>query len=181
MERINGLEQNATALASIAGEVTEINDSIHAPVRWLGIAAPQTATNWGEVEGLTPYRAISGLGVFGADANDEALVIGTDDTPFIAGRTHFDVHRILVSAASNANPFVLRIIYGTGTIGDAQTANQYTDFMLSDARKGLSVPIHMPEGASGVTKLWVRAKNAADNATVDFFIGAHTHSCDCEV
>jgi len=177
--KINGLDPNieriSTQLTDIYNTVTEIDEYLHSNSIWFGIAAPQTATDWGERTSLAPFRAISGNGVFGADANDEALVIGTEDTPLFPGRTHYSVHRMMVEAASNATPFVLRIIYGTGTMNEAQDAYQYTNFMMTDARKGASVPVYMARCISGQTKVWVRAKNATNDATVDFFIGLHTH------
>ena len=174
MERINGLDPNKVTIDGIDAEVTEIEKHFHNRERWFGKLAVQTATDWGEQAGLTPYRAISGLGVFGADANDEAQVLGADDSPAIVGMTKYDAHRIEVQAASNANPFVLRLIYGDGTMADAEAAGDYTDVMVMEARKGSPVDVLMPR-RDVCCKLWARAKNAADNATIDFFIGLHEY------
>ena len=125
--------------------------------------------------GLTVFQAISGAGVFGADANDEAKLMGLDDSPLIAGHITFDLHRIMVDAASNANPFVLRIIWGTGTMAEGEAAGQYSDIMVTEARKGSPIEIRMPRLASGVDKAWLRAKNGTNNATIDFFIGVHEY------
>ena len=174
MERINGLDPNKVTIDGIDAEVTEIEKHFHNRERWFGKLAVQTATDWGEQAGLTPYRAISGLGVFGADANDAAQVLGLDDTPAIAGMTRWDAHRIKVHAASNANQFVLRLVYGAGTMADAEAAGQYSDTMISEARKGGPVPVLMPR-ARLTDKMWLRAKNATDNAWIDFFIGIHEY------
>ena len=181
MLRLNGIEQNsallnaqAAALAAIDAEVMVIEHHIHGRERWFGIAAPQTATDWGEQASLTPYRATSGLGVFGVDANDEALVLGADDTPAIAGMASFDAHRIKVHAASNANAYVLRLVYGSGTMAAAEAAGQYSDFMISEARKGGPVPILMPRVLAR-WNVWLRAKNATNDATIDFFVGIHEY------
>ena len=158
-------------------EVIDIEKHLHNRERWFGIAAPQTATDWGELASLAPYRAISGLGVFGADANDEALVLGPDNTPAIAGMTRFDAHRVLITAASNATDWVLRLIYGDVplTMVQCEALGQYSDFMVQEARKGSPVDVLMPRCHCTDGRLWIRAKNATNNATVDFFIGIHEY------
>ena len=168
---INGEEQPGTLILST---VVEIKNHHHNLERWFGKTAGQTATDWGTAATLTPYVAISGAGVFGADADDEAQVLGTADTPVRAGMTRFDIHRIMVSAAGNANPFVLRVIQGTGTMAAAEAAGEYTDVMITEARTGGPIEIRDAPEASG-TKVWIRAKNAANNATIDFFVGIHEY------
>jgi len=162
-------------LVVIEQETYETEHHLHNRERWFGKLGVQTGTDWGEEASLAPYRAISGNGVFGADPNDEALVLGTDDTPAIAGMTRFDAHRLLITAASNATDWVLRVIYGTGTMADAESAGQYSDVMVQEARKGAPIEIIMTRGTCGSTKVWVRAKNATNNATIDFFIGIHEY------
>lgn len=162
-------------LRQIEQEAYEIEHHLHNRERWFGKLGVQTATDWGEEASLSPYRAISGNGVFGVDANDEALVIGTDDTPAIAGMIWFDPHRIMVTASSKATDWVLRIIYGSGTMADAETAGQYTDVMVQEAKKGSPIDVMKVRCACGSFKLWVRAKNVTDNATIDFFVGIHEY------
>ena len=156
-------------------EAYETEHHLHNRERWFGKLGAQTATDWGDEASLTPYRAISGNGVFGADANDEALVLGTDDTPAIAGMVSYDAHRLMISAASTATDWILRIIYGTGTMADAETAGEYTDVMLTEAKKGVPVDVMMPRTTCASCKVWVRAKNATNDATIDFFIGIHEY------
>ncbi len=169
---INGEEQPGT---QILATVTEARNHHHNHERWFGKTAVQTATDWGTEASLTPYHAISGNGAFGTDANDEAQVIGTADTPTQAGMARYDMHRIMVDAASNANPFVLRFVGGTGTMADAEAAGQYTDIMVTDARKGAPIPIIHELVTTGATKIWCRAKNAANDASIDFFVGIHEY------
>ena len=162
-------------LRTIEQEAYEIEHHLHNRERWFGISADQSGNEWGLLAGLAPYRAISGAGAFGADADDEAKVIGTDDTPHITGMTKFDFHRIMITASSKTSDWVLRLICGTGTMAEAEAAGQYSDVMVQEARKGLPVSIMMPRGDAGETKCWLRAKNATDNATIDFFIGVHEY------
>ncbi len=162
-------------LVIIEQEIYEVENHLHNRERWFGKLGTQTATDWGDEASLTPYRAISGDGAFGTDTDDEALILGTDDTPAITGMTLFDPHRILVTAASNANDFILRIIYGTGTMAAAEDAGQYSDVMVQEARKGAPIDIMKIRCTCGSFKLWARAKNATNNATIDFFIGIHEY------
>ncbi len=164
------------ALVIIEQEIYEVENHLHNRERWFGKLGVQTATDWGEQASLTPYRAISGNGVFGADANDEAQVIGTDDTPAIAGMVYYDVHRIEVTASSKATDWVLRIIYGSGTMANAESAGQYSDVMVQEAKKGSPIDIIMPRTPCADCKVWIRAKNVTDNATIDFFVGIHEYA-----
>ncbi len=155
----------------------EAEHHLHNRERWFGKSVDQSGNNWGTLASLTPYTAISAAGAFGSDPDDEALVLGTDDTPQIAGHTQYDPHRIMVTAASNATDSVLRLIYGTGTMADAESAGQYSDVMVTEARKGMPTEIKMPHDSivAGSTKIWMRLKNATNNATVDFFLGIHEY------
>jgi len=122
---------------------------------------------------LTPYRCISGNGVFGADANDEAQVIGSGDTSSSNG-AYYDLHRIVVNDASATTAYIMRVVWGTGTLAEAITADQYSDFMMRvpAASRAIPLDVNMRRVAVG-TKCWMQCKNATDNATVDFFVGVH--------
>ena len=175
-ERIDGRDPVEVRMEAVEAEVEVVEEHVHNRERWFGKSADQSGTDWGVEAGLTLYRAISGNSVFGADANDEALVLGTSDTPAIAGMTRFDVHRIIINAASHANPFVLRILYGTGTMAAAELAGQYSDVVITEAKKGLPLGIIMPRAECGVSKIWVRAKSGTNDATIDFYIGIHEYA-----
>mgnify|MGYP001024439238 CR=1 FL=1 len=165
---------------SLAYKVEEIERHLHGRERWFGKLAVQTATDWADNNISTPFRAISGNNAYGTDPNDEAQVIGTADTPAIAGNVRYDLHEMLVVASSSTTVWKLQVIYGTGTIADAITAGQYSTTMLKiDAAVG-STPatahaIMMPRGTCGSTKVWIRGWNATDNATIDFFVGWHEY------
>ncbi len=151
------------------------DEHFHNRERWFGATTDQTGNDWAEEVSLNMFRAITGTSAFGVDANDEALVFGTDDTPAITGMVWFDLHRIWVDATSNANPYYLRIVYGTGTMTSSEGLGQYTDVPISDARKGGPIPIIMPRRVCGSDKVWIRAKNATNNATIDFLVGSHEY------
>ena len=160
---------------TILAETVELERHIHNRERWFGISGDQSGNDWAIEAGLSPFRAISGNGDFGGDANDEAKVLGIADTPAIAGMTKFDGHRLMIEAASNANPWVLRIIWGSGTMAAAEAAGQYSDVMVTEAKKGSPVDDMFKRQTCGTDKVWVRAKNGTNNATIDFFFGIHEY------
>jgi hypothetical protein len=163
---------------SLAYRVHEIERHLHNRERWRGKLAVQTATDWAD-DNLLPFRAISGDNAYGSDPNDEALVLGTDDTPIIAGSAYFDLHELLVLAASSDTAYKLRIVYGTGTMADAIAAGQFTEvmFIMDTAVQQQPhgpVPITMPRVATD-TQVWAQVWNATDNATIDFVVGLHEY------
>jgi len=165
---------------SLAYRVHEAERHFHGRERWYGIVTgSQSATDWAG-NTLTPYRAISGLGAYGTDANDEALILGTADTPTMSGNVKFDLHRIFIVASSSETTWKVQLIYGTGTMAEAIAADQFSTFMLkvdsaAASSPALPVDVMMPRGTCGVTKVWARGWNASNNATIDFFVGLHEY------
>lgn len=161
-------------------EVFHTEEHLHTKEVWFGKSADQSGNNWGTVAGLTSFQAISGNGDFGSDADDEAKILGSDDTPVVAGKTLFDLHRILVVTQNQSSPYILRVVWGTGTMADAITAGQYSliavvaDSTLEHIAGGAPFSVLMPQVAAG-SKVWVQAKNATDNATIDFLVGLHEY------
>lgn len=169
-----------TNVDSTLAETEIIEIHIHSRERWFGKLAVQTATDWAE-NNLSPYRAISGNNTYGSDANDEAQVLGTADTPIFVGSTRYDMHRIFVVAASSDTVYKLRFVYGSGTMADAITAGQYSTTMIKidpavQSSPSVAHEIQLPRGTCGATKVWVQAWNATDNATIDFFVGVHEYA-----
>lgn len=161
---------------SLAYVLEENEHHVHCPERWLGKLAVQTATDWAD-NTLAPFRATSGNNTWGSDAGDAAQVLGTDDTPVIAGSAYYDAHRLMVVDASSQTIYKLRVIWGTGTMADAITAGQYSECVvqvLSAAARRGPIDLKMPRLALD-TQLWVQAWNATDNATIDFLIGLHEY------
>jgi hypothetical protein len=166
---------------SLAYRVEEIEKHLHSRERWLGIHGAPSGTDWAD-DTLNPFVAITGAGVYGADANDEALVLGTDDTPSISGMVKFDIHRLLIIAVDNDTVWKLRIVYGTGTMADAVTAGQYSEVMVMfdsanpQLSAGMPLEVIMPRGTCGSTKIWIQARNATNNDTISFFVGIHEYA-----
>jgi hypothetical protein len=170
---------------SLAYRVHEIEKHFHNDERWFGKSSDQSGVNpWAtsiSAAGMrTSFRATSGSSAFGADANDEALCWGVNDTLSVGGvsMTKLDFHEIFVTASSVTTIWYLRFIYGSGTMVDAITAGQYSCFpLIADAAQNGSidiiVPVMMPRITIGTHKIWVQGKNATDNATIDFLFGVH--------
>jgi hypothetical protein len=164
-------------------EIAEEHD--HHNVRWFGKLNPQDATHWCTplASGLTLlYRAISGNGVYGADPGDEAQLFGTDDIP-IPGMASGDFNEVLIVANSSSSLYLCRIVYGTGTLADAITAGQYSEFPFfrapaDNVRKILTTPTKLiPITIGGLpVKIWLQTMNATDNATLDFVVGVHGYT-----
>jgi len=167
-------------------EYTE--EHMHHKVRWYGKKAAQTATLWTALldTGLTQlYRAISGAGVYGTDGShdpaappsDEAFLFGTGDT-LEPGYVVRDFDEILIVANSSSTLYLCRIIWGTGTMAEAITAKQYSEFPYfrgnaDNVRKIQTIPTPL----IGINyKIWLQCMNATDNATLDFVVGVHGYN-----
>ena len=149
----------------------------HAEARCLGKSGDQSGNNWGTEDSLTLFRAISGSAAYGADANDEAKVLGSDDTPVVTGKVKFDLHKILVVATSATTAYIVRLVWGTGTMAAAITAGQYSTFEYmkeSAAGRGAPLPVQFGQRESG-TKVWVQVKSGTNNATFDFLVELHEY------
>jgi hypothetical protein len=174
---IDGL---AGAPDSLGYKIEEIEKHFHNHEHWRGKLAVQTGTNWADNNIDTPFRATSGPNSYGAGVNDEALVLGTGDTPISAGMVKFDPYRISIVSLSTDTEWKLRMIYGTGTMAEAITAEQFSEVMAINVvagskSGGTPLDFRMPRLLCGVDKVWVQAWNVTDNATCDFFVGLHEY------
>lgn len=166
---------------NIYEEVVEVEKHLHNRERWLGKRGSQTATEWGTPAVLTAFQAISGNNAYGSDTDDEALVLGTGDSPVITDMTKFDLHRLLITDVSSDTHYKLRIVYGSGTMAAAITAGQYSEVVVKfdsanpTQSAGSPIDIIMPRLTCGTDKVWIQAWNATDNATIDFLAGLHEY------
>jgi hypothetical protein len=105
-----------------------IDDHFHNYENVFGVAAVPTATHFGDLEGLNPFHLVSGAAAFGAAVG----LIGTADTPVRPEKILFDPRRVSITDTSSANPYILRIIWGTPAQTPAQAviAKQYTDQVI---------------------------------------------------
>lgn len=178
----SGESDNTTNLYQYIKEILDElilhDEHFHNRERWLGISGDQSGDDWALAAGLNPFVAVSGNGDFGAAAK----VLGIDDTPIIAGNIRFDMHRIVIVDQENATPWILRIIWGSGTAADAESAGQYSDVMLMAniagppvRPNGVPVDVRMVRLTAGTDKVWMKAKNATNLDEIDFFVGVHEY------
>jgi hypothetical protein len=152
-----------------------IDDHFHNYEEVYGVAAVPTATHFGDRETLTPYLITSGNNAFGAATG----LLGTADTPFRAGSVYFDSRRVSIQDVSNANPFILRLIWGTPSQTPAQavTAMQYSNTVIQQlTANGNNKPqdfwfVRVPVGY----QLWAEIKSATNNATAHIFLLVHEY------
>lgn len=168
---------------SLAYKVHEIEKHFHGYGRWYGKSADQSGNGWAlsvSTVGMpTSFTCISGANTYGADANDEAKVWGTED--LWSGNVKFELHRILIRSSSIQTLWIIRVVHGSGTMADAVAAEQYSEFpMVVDPATGASVDvvvdIMMPRITLGTDKIWIQGKSATDNATLTFLIGGHGYA-----
>ena len=183
-EAVDGL---AGVNNSLAYKVHEIEKHFHNCERWIGEPAVRDAeVDCHEVATTQPFQTDAGDGT--TDAYTEGYgtplcVLGTGYTSLCCGtNTKFDLHRMQIHTTQNtADKLIhrIQIIWGTGTVGDAITANQITEVLADpDDGGGKNAPfaIMMPRGTIGTTKVWVR--HWVDNlntGTMDFFLGLHEY------
>ena len=173
------LDSIETTTNSVEADVLVHDEHFHTRERWFGKSADQSGNDWA-LDGLVPYQAISGNNAYGSDADDEAKVLGTADTPVIAGMTLFDLHRVLIVDVSEDTVYKMRFVYGVGTMADAISAGQTSEIMIKfDATNpqqsaGIPFEVRMLKVDTEI-KVWCQAWNVTNDATVDFFIGLHEY------
>ena len=165
-----------TRLDEILDTAEEIEHHFHTKARWFGLSGSVTATNWGD-DTITPFVATSGNNTWGGATDaDIARVLGTADTPIIAGQLFFDMDSILIVSANQTSVYKLRFLWGMGTWAEAVAAGQYTETMaivISAASKNTKEAIRMPRLRCGLDQVWCQAWNATNDGTISFFVGVH--------
>lgn len=156
---------------TILAEVLEIEVHMHSPERWLGQHPSPTSTVFAEAN-ETAYQIDSGNTVFGAWLQ----ILGTDDTPVIAGKAFFDFHRILITDHQETTMYRIQIAYGADA-DVAFAAENYTEivvkFSVGQVKPAPFVvqDVRCPSG----TEIWARCRCASNTGTLDFMIGLHEY------
>lgn len=169
----------AGTAGSLSYGIRELERHFHNRERWWGATGAPTETNACEANVNRPFVAISGANTWGT----AIPICGTSDTPVPSpDNDKYDAHRIIVTDLDDdTTPWRIRLIYGTGTSGDAITAGQWTEAMvMTNAvpgnRAGASpVDIIMRRVDVG-TKLWCSVWNDTNLEELSFFFGVHGYS-----
>lgn len=188
IDKIGAFRKLRLDLSETLEEAEYAEEHWHNKVRWYTKKTAQTATAWASpLDGnlANVWRVISGAATWGVDGthdpatppSDEAYLFGTADTLTELGTLVYgDADKILVTANSSATLYLIRIIWGTGTMAAAIAAKQYAEFpylraVADNVRK--IQDFKMPKVPVAGYKLWAQCANANDNATLDFVLGVH--------
>ena len=148
--------------------VQEIERHLHNTEIWFGDGAVE--------DSLTPYTLVSSDGAFGPAV--ELLAPG--DTPFVAGNTRFDPHRILPERIDTGSLYLVRLIWDAVSVIAGESARRYTTFPVFPTGIGANIDGSVVDALarraySGTDYLWAKCKNATDVAEVDIIIGIHEY------
>lgn len=163
---------------SVGYRIAEIERHMHSWDRRFGKAVtPSGDTHVADLlgPGVTAFQITTGNNTWG----NWVQVLGSSDTPQIAGATRYDHHRIVVEAASYSGTYFIQVAFGeSADLAAKITAKTYTSHMYmgqSATVKTDSSPIQVRRQSAG-TKAWFRAMVNGQNAkTLDFYIGLHEY------
>jgi hypothetical protein len=164
-------------IAIIKAEVVETEKHFHNHILWLAAAA---APN-GELHvadrfsptASTTFQINAGNITWGAWVQ----ILGSSDTPVIAGMTKFDPNGVYFTASQRNTPYIVQ--FGHGASGAAAlTANEITEVVytaISAASDAVPIVFQSDRHDSG-TKLWARCFCPGANlGTLNFYIGLHEY------
>ena len=154
--------------SKMAQEVSEIEHHLHNNEIWFGSGATE--------DSLTPYTLISGNNLFGAAVQ----LLSPGDTPFVAGNTRFDPHRMLPIAIDTASLYLVRLIWDEVSAAAGEAARQYTTFPIFPTGIGANingsiVNVISKRPHSGADYLWGKCKNVTNLAELDIIVGIHEY------
>ncbi len=165
---------------SLAYRVHEIEKHFHSREVWLGEHSSRNAeVDCGERDVITPFQVDAGNDVYGTTP---LCIIGTGDVPISAGYVKLDLHRMVVvdvEAQADLDIHKVQLIWGSGTVADAISADQISDIPPFVPERGAAftvMEIMMPRITIGTDKVWIRHwVNGTNTGTMDFFIGIHEY------
>ena len=157
-------------------------DTLNSKLRWYGKLNPQTATNWCDGATLNPYVVASGNNAWGL----EEKLFGVDDVLAELGTTGLVAggFNVFLPVANTSNTTSrLRLIWGTGTMAEGITANQYDELMYHKvATNAVYTPRNIwgpiiPFFIAGLpTKVWAQHWNLTNATTISFFLGVNGYT-----
>lgn len=177
-EKIDSLATSGLAGVSnsLAYRIHEIERHIHGYERWFETAAtPNGGTHVADAIG-------TGGGAFQLDAGNDGWgawiqMLGTTDTPAIAGSVYYDPQRILIESTERDATYFLQFGYGA-TGSAALTAGSYTESIVipsSNLTDSGPMEVQSRRQTAG-TKLWGRTMCPGQNtATIDLYPGIHEY------
>ena len=162
-------------LIRLKATADEIDQHFHNIERWWGSTGADDETNAIAATVTVPYSAASGDDTWGT----AIPICGTGDNPVLDSMTEFDAHRlIVVSLDDQTDAWRVRIIWGSGTSGDAITAEQWSEMIVisnavpGNRAGGVPIEVRMIPVDVG-TKLWAQSWNDTLDEVLQFYWGAH--------
>lgn len=163
---------------SLSYRVNEIERHNHHWERWVGLASSPS----GETHVADSISAATAPEPFQIDAGNNdwgawVQLLGSDDTPVIAGSVKYDFHRIAVVDIEHAYHYFFQVAFGTSAAA-ALTAGTYSEMVYEpDAANTGEAPIDVQTRRQDAgTKAWMRCKCPGQNtAAIDFFVGLHEY------
>jgi len=161
---------------SLAYRIAEVERHLHSYERWFETAAVASG------ETHVADRIGDGNGAFVLDADNDdwgtwVQVLGSNDTPAVAGNVKYDLHRIEVSAAERNEVYFVQIALGDSA-GAALGTEDYIEVVFKPSSNQIdSGPVVVQARRKDVgTKAWVRCKCPGQNtATMNLFVGLHEY------
>ncbi len=189
VQRVQGVQE--TRQINITVNTSDIEDQLdivarhnHSREWWIGKRAVQIGvSDWGTPDSMSDFIAISGTDDWGTDADDEAKVIGTGDSPFESGRLSFDLHRVLFTDLSADVLYKFRLYWvdweSSDVLANAIANSDFTEFMAQNPVSGTkalgtATDIRIPRLTVGA-KIYVRTRCSTNNATAKFLVGIHEY------
>lgn len=163
---------------SLSYRVAEIERHLHNVENWFGAAlSPVGETHIADDMAIAddPFVLTAGNNAFGSWLQ----VLGSDDTPVIAGAVKFDAHRVMVVDTNSVNPFVIQIV--SGEFADIPTklaAREYstTPYKSPSNLNDSGIEDTMVRRTSVGEKVWARIRCIGSNgSTLSFFYGIHEY------
>lgn len=159
---------------SLAYKVAEIERHLHGWERWMGLSgSPNGEIHVASNSSLTGFELTSGNDDFGVWVQ----VLGSSDTPVDPGKTHYDLHRITMTAVGETEVATkIQIAFGaSGSI--ALAAKTLSDIVMTPRAAGEESPFDFIGRRSlAGTKAWARLWVAGENAkTLSFVFGIHEY------
>lgn len=162
---------------SLAYRVNEIERHFHNYERWFGLAAiPDAEVHRADsiTDNPSPFVMDAGNDTWGAWLQ----VLGSSDTPAIAGSAKYDFHKmdIITVERANATHFIQVAVGASGAA--ALAAGTYTEFVFRpQSVQGRAAPIPFLDRRMDVgTKAWTRVLSKGQNTgTVEFYLGLHEY------
>lgn len=163
---------------SLAYNIGKINRHFHHREKWFGLAASASGeTHTADRIGpsIAPFVLTSGNNAFGSWVQ----LLGSSDTPVVAGNVYMDASRFLITSSSSTEPFCIQIAVGESADLAALVAAEAMSEVMYVASTNLFdegiQQVATSNVASG-SKVWARCICIGANAqTVSLYFGLHEY------